>query len=170
MALEVEDGSGKVNAESYVSVADCTSYHAAFGNSAWAALTLDAQEVALRKATQYIDARYRFKGERLKYDQALQWPRSGFASKDVSELTPPWPVPQVKNATCELALTASTTDLFTNEDSRAVTEETVGPITLKYGDARFGGQVRYTLVDDLLAPLVATGGSNSLGMRLTRGS
>ena len=35
MALEVEDGTGKSTAESYISVADATTYHTARGNSTW---------------------------------------------------------------------------------------------------------------------------------------
>ena len=38
MALIVEDGTGLANAESYVSVADATTYHTNYGNTAWTAI------------------------------------------------------------------------------------------------------------------------------------
>lgn len=38
MALEVEDGSGKANADSYISVADADAYFAARGITLWATM------------------------------------------------------------------------------------------------------------------------------------
>ena len=35
MSLVVEDGSGKSNANAYVSLEDCDGYHADMGNTAW---------------------------------------------------------------------------------------------------------------------------------------
>src|SRR5690606_27756416 len=77
MALIVEDGTGLPNAEAYISVADADSYFAKRGNSAWAALTVDAKEVALRLGADYMAAVYgpRWCGERLTDTQALDWPR-----------------------------------------------------------------------------------------------
>ena len=60
MAIVVEDGTGKSTAESYISVADASTYHTARGNTAWAALTTDAlREAALRKATDFMRQVYR---------------------------------------------------------------------------------------------------------------
>ena len=50
MALIVEDGSGKLDSESYISVADCTTYCTAHGLTAWTG-TDAAKETALRNAT-----------------------------------------------------------------------------------------------------------------------
>lgn len=90
MSLTVEDGTGRPNADSYVSVDDATAYHAARGNTGWATAgssdggqspaSFAAQEAALRRATTFIDATYRgrFPGYPLKgRAQALEWPRSG---------------------------------------------------------------------------------------------
>ena len=82
MALVVEDGTGKVDAESYVSVADAGAYAASHG------LTFNVTgdpaialaEKALRRATTWLDGQYRsqFLGyRRFGRNQRLEWPRSG---------------------------------------------------------------------------------------------
>lgn len=76
MTLTVETGIGFANADSYASVADADAYAANFGLT-WAG-DATAKEVALRRATAFLDANYRarFPGYRVKRrDQALEWPR-----------------------------------------------------------------------------------------------
>lgn len=149
MALIVEDGTGLSEADSYISVADADNYVSSMvGDAGWAGATEAEKERALRRATQYVDARYRYKNSKLSPDQALEWPRVGF----------PWPVKRVLDATCELAVRALSGDLYSDvspEDN--IKSETVGPLTTVYQDAENGGQVRFAIVDDLLAPLVASG-------------
>lgn len=58
MALTVEDGTIVAGADSYISAEDATAYHAARGNSAWAALTADAMDQHIRKATDYMGQVY----------------------------------------------------------------------------------------------------------------
>jgi hypothetical protein len=48
MALIVEDGTGLANAESYVSVADATTYHANIGNTAWAVYRQSLRDITLQ--------------------------------------------------------------------------------------------------------------------------
>ena len=49
MSLIVEDGTGKSTSESYISVADASTYFAARAVTSWAALATDAlREAALR--------------------------------------------------------------------------------------------------------------------------
>ncbi len=156
MSLVVEDGTGLANADSYLSVADATSYHASFGNDAWAAATSDAQEQALRRATQYVDANYSFRGSPLTTTQALAWPRNlGLA----------WPIRGLSNATAELALRALDGALFADQSGGEVIEESVGPVGVKYQPSGLGGQTRFAVVDSLLAPY--TGGGR-MSMRLER--
>lgn len=161
MALVVEDGTGLVNADSYVSIAAADAYHTSVGTTAWAAAADPAKEIALRKATQYVDAHYNFRGDVYSATQALSWPRVGYGSSDVYE-TGSWPVSRLIRAVYELANVALSTSLYTNETSQVAIEQTVGPITVKYGQARFGGQVRYSFVDDLLKPLTSGGGRHSV--------
>lgn len=77
MPLIVEDGSGLANAESYVSVSDCAAYATARGLTFTASPEATA-EAALRRATTWLDGRYRgsFPGSRTnRREQALEWPR-----------------------------------------------------------------------------------------------
>ena len=155
MSLTVEDGTGLSTADSYVSIADALSYHAAMGNTAWAAATEGAQEIALRRATQYLDTEYRYRGIRRTTTQALEWPRVNYESDYRAE---EWPVVAVEQATCEAALRALTDTLRADVSSDQVTEETVGPITIKY--ASKSGQTRYPVVASLLRRYVTGGGSS----------
>jgi hypothetical protein len=59
MTLTVEDGTGKADAESYISVADADTYFTARNNATWAALSTSDKEAALRKATDYMLQAYR---------------------------------------------------------------------------------------------------------------
>lgn len=150
MSLIVEDGTGtNPDAESYVSVADADAYVSSMvGDVDWSGAIGPDKERALRRATQYVDARYRYKNSKLDADQPLEWPRVGFA----------WPLKRVTDATCELAVRALAGDLYSDvapEDN--IKSETVGPLTTVYQDAENGGQIRFVIVDDLLAPLVASG-------------
>ena len=76
----VEDGTGKSNADSYISVADADQYFENHNNpSDWTGATQSEKEMALRNATQYLDsyygARWRGRKKLLEEDQSLDWPR-----------------------------------------------------------------------------------------------
>lgn len=169
MPLTVENGTGLVDADSYVSLVDAAAYHTAFGNTAWAAAASDAiREVALRKATRYIDSRYTYRGDQRTSTQSLVWPRVGYGTDEVYD-NGQWPVSRLHRACCELALLSLSEELYVDEDSRPVLGETIGPISVRYGDPRFGGQKRFSLIEDLLRPLL-TGGGGLRSMRLERAS
>lgn len=157
MTLIVESGAGDATAESYLSVADCTAYHAKFGN-AWSDPDTLKLEASLRAATQYIDAAYRFQGYKLNTTQALQWPRDAWTMRNYCVT---WPVSRIQQACAELALRAIGGKLYADQDDRAIISETVGPISTTYATAQNGGQIRFAVVDDLLAPFTG-GGRNSL--------
>lgn len=174
MALIVEDGTGLANAESYCSVAEATAYHGNIGNAAWASLASDTvREQCLRKATMYMLQRYRPKwaGWRKTSTQALDWPRYNVPIKDAPVLYGGSPsyyddasVPQtVKDACASLALRAATATLFADE-SRTVSSETVGPISVTY-DAYSGQAVKYKEIDTMLAPYFRSGGGQVLMTR-----
>ena len=77
MALVVEDGTGKVDAESYDSVAGISATLAKTGeDAAWLALASETiREQVARKATRVLDSEYRFRGVKGTAGQALEWPR-----------------------------------------------------------------------------------------------
>ena len=145
MALIVETGEGLADADAYVSVADCTAYAASHGLSFTG--TEPEQEARIRRATQYIDTEYSFKGEEQTDAQALVWPRT----------VAPGIVPrEIVSACCELACKPG--DLWTDVDASAVIEKTFGPITKKYATPTNGGQKRFAAVDALLKRWTAGGG------------
>ena len=165
MAIVVEDGTGKSTAESYISVADASTYHTARGNTAWAALTTDAiREQCLRKATDFMRQAYRsrWQGYRVNEDQALDWPRYGVEVEGYavdSDIVPT----EIKNACAELALKASSADL--NPDlTQGVLSEQVGSISVTY-DKNSPQRTRYAAIDAMLSPyLKAGGGGCSMGL------
>lgn len=161
MALIVEDGSGKSDAESFISVENASAYHTARGNVAWAALASDTvREQCLRKATDYMEQVYRsrWQGYRVTEEQALSWPRSdvyvdGYAI--ASDIVPA----QVANACAELALRASASDLAPDLDQR-IKREKIDVIDTEY-DSASPQYMRYRAVDNMLATFFAHGTSGS---------
>lgn len=151
MSIVVEDGTGLSTAETFVSVADADAYHLAIGNTGWTG-TDAAKEIALRRAAQYIDTRYKYRGERKNLNQALEWPRVDYEPDGRTEA---WPVANLKAACCEAALRALSDTLTADVSTDQVIEETVGPITVRY--ASKSGQTRYPVVDDLLRKYVVAG-------------
>lgn len=168
MAIIVETGGNIAGAESYESVANATTYHAARGNTSWAALASDAvREQLLRKSTDFIEQRYRlaWKGYRKYSDQALSFPRELVylePQANIDLLLSNTIVPtEVKNACAELALKASTyTDGLLPDVTDLITEETIGPITTKY-DKRSPVSPQYKAIDAMLAVYLKDGGMNS---------
>jgi hypothetical protein len=173
MTLIVETGAGLANAESYISVADATAYHANRGNAAWAALASDTiREQLLRKATEYMVGQYRdnWKGQRTGAVQALDWPRYNVPLPDVGYgryvayvQTNVVPV-EVANACAVLALQASSGDLAP-PIKRTVKEKVIGPIKTVYADGA-PDYVRYRAVDQMLAAYLCGSGTSG---KLVRG-
>ena len=163
MALEVETGTGSATAESYCSVADADARATAFGNTAWTG-TDAAKEAALRRATAFIEQRYRenFKGTKLYRAQALSWPRYG-AIVDGWDLDSTVVPTEIKNACADLAVRALTAELNADQ-TRAVIREKVGPLETEYS-AHSPQGTRFVSVDQALGPFLRGGGAN---VRLVR--
>ena len=166
MALVVEDGTGLEDANTYVSLSECTNYHTDRSNSGW--IGEDAvKEAALIRATQYLDSHYRrrFLGYRGAEAQALEWPRY-----DVEDDNGYWldgEIPRdLKYATCELALRALNGELLDDQDrGGAVRRVKVGEIETEYSESAPAGTI-YRFVDEILGRLLS-GGSGG-GVRIAR--
>ena len=175
MSLIVEDGTGKTNAESYISAADATTYHANRGNAAWAALASDTiREQLLRQATDYMLEVYRLRwsGNRATTVQALDWPRFNVPMRDGPSAsgglwTSYYPLntvpPAVINACAELALRAASGPLIPDL-TQAVKSEKVGALEIVYQDYSTATKT-YRAIDNLLSPVLAAQG----GVRVMRG-
>ena len=92
LVLTVEDGSGKANANGYVSVADSNAYFegradpvSVVGLFDWSVQPTATKEKAIVSATRMIDAYCRFYGRRAVTGQALQWPRYGVPDPDAGK-------------------------------------------------------------------------------------
>lgn len=161
MALVTEDGTGLSTAESFVSVEDATAYHAARGNSAWAALASDTvREQLLRKASDYMEAAYRLKwaGRRVSVDQGLSWPRYDVPMRDTGSYYDSDAVPAaVANACAELALRAASADLAPDV-GRLKKRVKVDVIETEYFE---GGNpnTQYRSIDLMLEPFFGASGS-----------
>jgi hypothetical protein len=112
MSLIVEDGTGLSNADSYISVADATTYLTNFGSGdTWSVIDAGTQEILLRKSTRDLDALFAssYASDLLSTTQSLLWPRIDFTdtnSRSVSGLPK-----EVGYAVAELALINSSTDV-----------------------------------------------------------
>ena len=160
MSFIPEDGAGLPNANSYIGLEFADAYFSDRANAEWSALAPEAKEQSLIRATDYIDRRFRFIGQPLKLDQALQFPRQGLGL----------PANLLK-ATCEYALRASAGPLAPDPtasdpldpNGRGVASytKTVGPLTtsISYFDKN-GATVNffpsYPEADALLKDLIMT--------------
>lgn len=151
MTLVVEDGTGLANAEGYV---DATAFKAYCDGRGlvWAGNTDTQIEVAIRKATDLIDTKFRYKGVRQFDAQALEFPRSSLV--DFSGITVTGVPARVKRACNELAFRALTEDIAPDLDRGGrVVSESIGPISTTYAADAPAGKT-FTLAEGLLAPYV----------------
>jgi hypothetical protein len=82
LTLIKEDGTGRVDANSYADVAEGDAFHEAHLYATdWTAASVATKTAALVLATRLIDAHYQFRGFKAHDTQALQWPRE-FARDD----------------------------------------------------------------------------------------
>lgn len=155
--LTVEDGSGLSGAEAYVSVADTDAWLGARGYTLWATITETEKEQAVRRAADHLEQAYgrRWRGDVVSDAQALSWPRTGVVVNGYeipSDVVPPVLV----SANCLLAFKAASGELL-EDTTRAVSRETIGPITTEYERGSAQG-TRYRAIDAMLAPLLKAKG------------
>jgi hypothetical protein len=90
LVLIKEDGTGRVDSNSYSSAPDGDAYHDGHLYAAdWTAAITGKKEAALVMATRLIDSSYTFNGYRANDTQALQWPRVW--ARDRDRLSAPFP-------------------------------------------------------------------------------
>lgn len=134
MAFTVQGDTPIAGANAYVDVAAFRSYWNDRGVDT-STYTDAAVQVAIVKATQYLDLRFEYVGDRVDRLQDLEWPRQ-FAYNDHGDYQTGLPT-AVKHATIEYAHRALSTALLadptTDETGLVVKskEEAVGPISQK---------------------------------------
>jgi hypothetical protein len=160
MALEVEDGTGKANADSYVSAADAEAAALLLG------YTLTNTEVKLRRAMVYLEAqRDRYQGSKTyavatvehPAVQALQWPRADVVidGEDFAEDAIP---AELVKAQIQLAIEQENGfDIMPSSNGRVVVKEKVDVLEVQYATPQqtggVGGVPSFPAVEALLAPL-----------------
>lgn len=155
MGFIVEDGTGVTGATSYATVDFADDYFADRNITAWAG-NGTAKEAALILATDYLDNRFTFIGDKVEFDQALEWPRTGTPYDAAVPI-------DLQKACVEYALRALSSTLapdpVTDDSGRATTmkRSKVGPIEKETQYAE-GGAMRiyksYPSADAYLKGLV----------------
>lgn len=162
MALVVEDGSGKANANAFVTADAVSDYATGVGNSSWSAAATAEQEAAIVRATLYLrnEQRYPYRGTKRSYGQRLPWPRAGAVERHGLPVPEDAIPPAIMDACCELAIRELESPGSLQPDvarGGAVASESVGPISTTYApDAPTETVIR--VVAGLLAPLLRCAG------------
>lgn len=166
MAIEVEDGTGKANANSYASIQNLKDFASArrfaipASNPELEALLMKAMD-----AMRGLD----YAGSKATKNQALDWPRVGVKVNGFCYGADELP-PALINAQCALAIEAQRTELLPTISANAsggMIERTVGPITRRWeGGGRSSTRPIVEKAKAYLSELLRTGGSN---VRLSRG-
>lgn len=162
MAFTVEDGTGKADANSYITIAFADSYFLDRAVAAWTGAD-SVKQAALIKATDFIDARWgkKFLGvKQFPTVQALQFPRTG-KDNDGNAMDDLVPV-AVQKACAEYALRALSGELApdptVDASGRQVlsSRRKVGPIETEtsYSTASVTGIRPYPAADMLLRSVV----------------
>lgn len=142
--IVVEDGTGKADANSYISVADAQAYiEGRLNSDSWNNASADQKAIAVLMATRSVDVNMEWFGYRVGTVQALDWPRLYVPDKrltmyhyvrdplaPVGIYGPVYPqdeVPvRVKDATAELAAEMLKTDRAAEWDALGVSSVGLG--------------------------------------------
>lgn len=157
---------GSATADSYASLSQAGTYCEQRGYTHWADLDDEEdKEPALRKATQWIDGKFRgqIKGRKADAEQALAFPREGCSDEDGNEIDSDV-IPTVwLHAVIEAAQreAANPGTLFPDVE-RETASERVGPIAVTYV-AGADQKTELTAVESMVSGLLASGGTANWG-------
>lgn len=157
MALIVEDGTGVIGANSYITVAELRAF------ATDRAITIPVEDSLctplLVKATDYLDLRD-YIGTKAIDSQGLAWPRKaeGWYTEDNGIYI--YTIPSVlKTAQAMVAIEVQNGELLPSIRPGKYTSAKVGSLSVSYAtDANRSAAIRMTAVDTLLNPLLADGG------------
>lgn len=153
--LIVEDGSmASASANSYVTVAEVTTFCEDYGLSQWAALAAIAtsdQIPSILRGMAYIES-LSFKGEKYEYDNPLEWPRI-LDDDEWDEQIPP----RLKMAVCRAAYEeAISPGVLQPNLTNNIKSEKVDVLSVEYFDSK-PPQTIYSSIAGFLKGLVQSG-------------
>lgn len=171
MALEIEDGTGKANGQSYVDAAEAREFALARGVTLPATGSPDPVDAMLVKAMDYIESlESRMKGKRTSATQALSWPRSGVRIGCEHDEFPSDQIPaNLAAAQCQLVLAIQAgfvlqpildpnKQLVKRTKIDVIEKEFFSP---KEVGAGYGATATFPAADALLRPLLRSGGATT---------
>ena len=175
MALIKEDGTGKVDANSYASVAEGDTFFEGHGyTDLWTAATPERKATMLVMATTVIDAKMQFYGYKATSAQALQWPRENCPDPDgmpVANLPAYFASDQVPkgivNATCVMAQELMKVDRTDAPPGEGILTEWTSYDGKKY-DKEDKRHMLPELVESMLAKFGVLVEPSSVAVRLVR--
>lgn len=154
MAIIVEDGSIVTGANSYVSVADLTTFATARGVT-----LVDDEEMLLIKAMDYIE-QLAYKGVKRTRDQGLQWPRVDvyidgyyFDSDEIPQ--------QLKDGLCHAAIAIDEGNDPLADEVRKTIREKVGDLEVEYAPGSVSAVYNKKILN-VLNKLLEGGGSGMI--------
>ncbi len=143
--LIVEDGTGKEDADAYISLVDAAIYHDNYSpperRTQWAAASDEDKKASIRTATAWMDAIYDWRGLVAVNTQALEWPRVAVFDSSGRRIASDVVPRRVSNCCAYLAGENLTSPLSSSIDREAKSER-VGPVAVEYMD-RAAETVRY---------------------------
>lgn len=168
MALVVEDGTGRADADALITLASANAYHAAQGNASWTGSDAD-KETAIRRASAHLTNSYGWQGLRRNgRDQSLAWPRVGVVDAEGLSIAIDEVPVEVKNACAEIALRELVSPGTLNPDftpSEMIKREKIGPMETEYENARLDADAArpvLLIVRDMISQFLAAGSGSML--------
>lgn len=159
MAFVVETGEGLTNSNSYVSVAEWTTYFTDRNNATALAYTDTEVQGALIYATEWLDDNVQWYSTIVSLTQALGWPRSQYYDSEWRTVADDEVPVKVKNATIELALQHLTENLNSTE-GEGITSESYGDASINYKSTGGSSSKSYTFIKDMLKDYAMFGGGS----------
>ncbi|OQS32986.1 DnaT-like ssDNA-binding protein [Chromobacterium haemolyticum] len=146
MALIVEDGSGRADAESLVTLKEADGHHLEHGNGAWSGLSEAMKERRLRYAALYLSSMWQFAGKPVNVSQGLAFPR-----------TPAGLPVRVKTAQMELALVDDLAESMARVERGMVTRKQTESLVTDFAQPIINrtAAARFPLVNAMLKPYLA---------------
>lgn len=155
--LVVEDGTGKADANTYISLADYGTY---IGDRGLTDSTTDAAKTGrIIQAKDWLESQEKlYQGSKNSDNQSLVWPRAWVSIYGYAITSTQIPQ-QLIDAQAQLIFDSASTDIYNVGDGRAITKEKVDVLEVSYSDNGVSNvQPIFAKVNALLKPLFKTTG------------